>query len=64
MSLNPPHGEPYSLQLNVINFVSDLRQVGGFPPATLVSSINKTDCQDITEILLTVALNTIIIKTA
>jgi hypothetical protein len=48
----------------VINFVSDLRQVGGFPPATLVSSINKTDCQDITEILLTVALNTIIIKTA
>jgi hypothetical protein len=35
-------------------FVSDLRQVGGFlqfPP--------KTDCHDITEILLKVALNTI-----
>jgi len=27
--------------------------------STLVSSINKTDCHDITEILLKVALNTI-----
>jgi hypothetical protein len=40
----------------VIKFVSDLRQVGGF---LRVSSINKTDCQDITEILLKVALNII-----
>jgi hypothetical protein len=32
--------------------------VGGFPQ-TLVSSTNKTDCHDITEILLKVALNTI-----
>jgi hypothetical protein len=40
----------------VIKFVSDLRQVGGLPP---VSSINKTDRHDITEILLKVALNTI-----
>ena len=29
-----------------------------FSPGTLVSSTNKTDCQDITEILLKVALNT------
>ena len=41
----------------MIKFVSDLRQVGGvlwvlrFPP------INKTDCHDITEILLKVSLN-------
>jgi hypothetical protein len=45
----------------VIKFVSDLRQVGGFllSPGTPVSSINKTDHHDITEILLKVALNTI-----
>jgi hypothetical protein len=42
----------------VIKFVSDLRQVGGFSPGTPVSSTNKTDCHDITEILLKVALNT------
>ena len=30
-----------------------------FSPSTLVSSTNKTDCYDITEILLKVALNTI-----
>jgi len=30
-----------------------------FSLGTQVSSINKTDCQDITEILLKVALNTI-----
>jgi hypothetical protein len=27
---NPAHGEVYSIQHNVIKFVSDLRQVGGF----------------------------------
>jgi hypothetical protein len=36
-----------------------LQQVGGFSPSTLVSSTNKTDSYDITEILLKVALNTI-----
>jgi hypothetical protein len=41
----------------VIKFVSDLRQIGS--PGTLVSSTNKTDCHDITEILLKVVLNTI-----
>jgi hypothetical protein len=38
----------------VTKFVSNLRQVCGF-----LSIINKTDCHDITEILLTVTLNTI-----
>jgi hypothetical protein len=37
-------------------FVSDLQW---FSPDTLVSSTNKTDRHDITEILLKVALNTI-----
>ena len=41
------------------NVVSDLRQVGGFFPCIPVSSTNKTDRHDITEILLKVALNTI-----
>jgi hypothetical protein len=31
----------------VIKFASDLRQVGGFSPGTLVSSTNKTDYHDI-----------------
>ena len=39
----------------MIKFVGDLRQVGG----PLVSSTNKTNRHDITEILLKVALNTI-----
>jgi hypothetical protein len=43
----------------VIQFVGDLRQVGCFSPATPVSSTNKTDRHDITEILLKVSLNTI-----
>ena len=59
VSLNPAHGEVYSIQHYVIKFVSNLRQVGGFCLGTLVSSTNKTDHHDITEILLKVALNTI-----
>jgi hypothetical protein len=55
VSLNPVHGEMYSIQHYVIQFVSDLR----ISPGTLVSSINKTDLHDITEILLKVVLNTI-----
>jgi hypothetical protein len=43
----------------VIKFVSDLQQVCGFFAGTPVSSTNKTDCYDITEKLLKVALNTI-----
>jgi hypothetical protein len=41
---------------NIIKFVSDLWQVGGF---LRFPSPKKTDCHDITEILLKVALNTI-----
>ena len=44
----------------MIKFISDLRQVGGwFSPGLPVSSTNKTDRHDITEILLKVALNKI-----
>ena len=59
VSSNSVHGEVYSIQLDVIKFVSDLRQVGGFCPGTPVSFTNKTDRHDINEILLKVALNTI-----
>jgi len=45
VSSNRIHGEVYLIQHYVIKFVSDLRQ-----PGTLVSSTNKTDCQDIAEI--------------
>ena len=58
MSSNPAHDEVYSIQHFVIKFISDLRQVGVFP-GTPVSSTNKTDRHDITEILLKVTLNTI-----
>ena len=30
VSSNPVHGKVYSIQYNVIKFVSDLRQVSGF----------------------------------
>jgi len=30
VSLNPAHGEVYSIQHYVIKFISDLQQVGGF----------------------------------
>jgi hypothetical protein len=59
VSSNPAHGEVCTVQYYVIKFVSDLRQVGGCSPGTPVSCTNKTDCHDITEILLKVALNTI-----
>ena len=40
---NPVHGEVYLIQHNVIKFVSDLQQVGGFSLGTPVFSTNKTD---------------------
>ena len=44
----------------MIKFVIDFQQVGGwFSPDTAVSSVNKTDRHDVTEILLKVAFNTI-----
>ena len=54
VSLNPAHGEAYSIHHYVIKFVSNLRQVSDFAPGTPVSSTNKTDRHDITEILLKV----------
>jgi len=47
------------MQLYVIKFDIVLRQVGGFLRVLPVSSTNKTDCHDITEILLNVALKAI-----
>ena len=52
---NLDRGEVYLIQQYVINYVNDMRQVGGF----LRILANKTDRHDITGILLKVALNTI-----
>jgi hypothetical protein len=59
VSSNPVHGEAYSIQHYVINFSQWLVTGRWFSPGTPVSSTNKTDSHDITEILLKVALNTI-----
>ena len=56
--MDSAHGEMYSIPHHVIKFVSDLQQVDDFIMSTTVSSTNKTDRHDITEILLKVALNT------
>ena len=52
-------GEVYSIQHYVIKFVSDVRQIIGFLLTEPVSSINKTDRHDITELVLKVAFNDI-----
>jgi hypothetical protein len=44
----------------VKKFVSDLQQVTGFLPGTPVSSTNKTERHDLTEIFLKVPLSIII----
>ena len=54
ITIDSADGEVYSIQHYMIKFVSDLRQLGGFLP---VASTNKTDRNDITEILLKVAMN-------
>ena len=60
ITINPIHGEVYLIQHYVIKFVSKLRQVDVFFLSdTPVSPTNKTDCHDITEILLKMGLNTI-----
>jgi len=59
VSLNPAHGEVYSIQHYVIKFVSDLQQVSGFLRVLRVSTTNKTDRHNIAEKLLKVALITI-----
>jgi hypothetical protein len=56
VSLNHAHGEVYSIQL--YDKVCQLLAAGRwFSPGTLVASTNETDRQDITEILLKMALN-------
>jgi len=55
VSSNPVHGKVYLIPHYVIMFVSGL----WFSPGTPVSSTNKTDDHDITEILSKVELNTI-----
>ena len=57
VGLTPAKGED-PVQHYVIQFVSDLRQVSGFLRVLMVSSTNKTDLHDKTEILLKVAFNT------
>jgi len=61
VSLDPADGKVYSIQHYVIKFeVCQWLAAGQWSsPCTSVSSINKTDHHDITEILLKVALNTI-----
>ena len=44
---------------NNVSEWSDMSDLQWFSPGTPVSATNKTDCHDITEILLKVALNTI-----
>ena len=57
---SPSHGKEYSIQHNVIRFVSNWKQVGGwFSQGTPVSSTNKNDRLDIAELLVKVALSTI-----
>ena len=59
VSLNPVHGEVYSIQHYVISFSVTCDRTVRFSPGTPVSFTNKTVRHDITEILLKVALNTI-----
>jgi len=56
-SSNPAHGNVYLMQHYVISLSVTAGQ--WFSPGTSVSSTNKTDYHDITEILLKVALNMI-----
>jgi hypothetical protein len=57
-SPNTAHDKVFSIQHYVIKFVCDIATGQWFSLGTLVSSTNKTDHHDITEILLKVALNT------
>jgi hypothetical protein len=61
VSSNPVDGDVYSKQYFVIKFVSDLWQVGGFLRILRFTSTNKTDCHELAEIVLKVALNTMTI---
>ena len=52
VTTNVARSTPYMIQHDGIKFVSDLRQVGKF--LRILSSTNKTDPHDITQILLKV----------
>jgi hypothetical protein len=56
---NPVHGDVYTEQNHVIKIDNALLQVGGF----LGNSTNKTDHNDVTEILLEVASDILLIFT-
>ena len=56
---NPVHGEVYSIQYYVIQFVSIVRQASGFVRVLKFPLPIKLTTNDITEIVLKVALNTI-----
>ena len=58
VSSNPAHGEVHSIQNYVIKLVNDLRAGQWFSLGTPVFSSNKTDNDDITEIVLKMTLNT------
>jgi hypothetical protein len=58
VSSNPIHGEVYSIQHYVIKVCPWLATGQQFPPSTPVSSTNKIDRHDTTEILLKATLNT------
>ena len=57
--LNPVHGKVYLIQHYVIKVCQWLAKGWWFSPGTPASSIKKSHCHDITEILLKVVLNTI-----
>jgi hypothetical protein len=59
VELESHSGEVYSIQHYVIKFVNEWRHVSGFFKVLPVSSTNKSDGQDITEILLKVAIKTL-----
>ena len=61
---NPTQGEVYSIQFYVIKFVSDLWQTGQWYSPQVTGFTYKTDCHDITEILLKVALYPFTLKTS
>ena len=59
VSSNSTHSEVYAIQLYVMKLVSKVGR--WFSPDTLVSSTNKTDRHEVTEIFLKVVLNIIAI---
>jgi hypothetical protein len=59
VSSNPAHGEVCLIQLYLIKFGLWLGTGQWFSPGTSIPSTNKTDCHNVTYILLKVALNTI-----